>query len=55
MKVKPKKIMPQSVRDEILCFLANCGIKTKIMLAVLLFNAITEVIQIILWLLMLTH
>ena len=53
MKVKPKKIMPQSVRDEILCFLANCGTKTKLILAILLFNALTELLQIILWLLML--
>ncbi len=25
MKIKPKKILPQSAKDEILLFLANCG------------------------------
>lgn len=53
MKAKPRKYkpMPQWVKDDILCFLYDCGTKTKIILVVLLFNAITEVIQIILWLL----
>lgn len=53
MKAKPRKRkpMPQWVKDDILCFLYDCGTKTKIILVVLLFNAITEVIQIILWLL----
>lgn len=55
MKVKPKKHkpMPQAVKDEILCFLADCGMKTKLILTILLFNALTELLQIILWLLML--
>ena len=57
MKVKPKKYkpIPQVVKDEVLCFLADCGTKTKFILAILLFNALTELLQIILWLLMLIH
>lgn len=50
-KVKKHKPMPQSVRDEILCFLANCGMKTKLIVAVLLFNSILELFQILLLLL----
>lgn len=53
MRTRPKKILPQSVRDKILCFLANCGMKTNLIVALLWTNAILGTIQIILLLSML--
>lgn len=51
MKVNPKKLMPQSARDDILCFLASCGIKVNYIKIITIFILISEVIQTILLLL----
>ena len=45
MKVKPKKILPQSARDKILLLLANCSEKVNSFKALLYIILVFEVIQ----------